>query len=132
MAPLKESDISNLEHDSTASAKKVLPVDTSGTAHSSTNPVSVASEKASSSSTSGKVSVGNTSTSILSSNGSRKAAIIVNDSNETVYLNLSGTAVINEGIRLNAKGGVHREEMYTGAIFGICASGSKNVTVTEI
>lgn len=94
--------------------------------------LSVASEKTSSSTTSGKVSVGNTSTSILASNASRKAAIIVNDSDETIYLNLSATAVLNEGIRINANGGSHREEMYTGAITGISASGSKNVTVTEL
>lgn len=38
---LKESDIHNLEHDLTAKARKVLPVDTTGTAVSSSNPFPV-------------------------------------------------------------------------------------------
>jgi len=97
-----------------------------------TNPASIAVEKATASSTSGKVTVGNSSTAILAVNANRKAAIIVNDSNQTVFLNYSATAVMNEGIRLNASGGSIREELYTGAITGICSSGSKNVTVTEM
>ena len=58
--------------------------------------------------------------------------VIVNDSDEDVYLNLSGTAVINEGIRINANGGSYVEDIYTGIITGICATGGKNVTVVEV
>lgn len=82
--------------------------------------------------TSGKVTVGNTSTSVLASNSSRIATIIVNDSDEDVYVNLSGTAVMNEGIRLNAHGGSLVEKNYTGAVTAICASGGKNITVTQL
>jgi hypothetical protein len=78
-----------------------------------------------------KVSVGSSSTEIITSNSERVSCVIVNDSDEVVYLNLSGTATMNEGIRLNANGGTHIESNYTGAISGICASGSKNVTVVE-
>lgn len=99
---------------------------------SDTNPVPVASQKASVSSTSGKVSVGSITTTILASNPARKSAMIVNDSDEDVYLNYSATAVINEGIRINANGGSIREESYTGVITGITASGGKNVTITEL
>ncbi|GAH51636.1 unnamed protein product, partial [marine sediment metagenome] len=45
-----------------------------------------------------------------------------------------GTAVINEGIRLNANGGAYETSLlnlYTGALTAICASGGKNLTVTE-
>lgn len=94
--------------------------------------LSVKSEKASSAGTSTGVTVGSTSTTVLASNASRKAAIIVNDSDETVYLKYGTGATSNSGIRLNANGGLVREEMYTGIITGICASGSKVVTVTEI
>ena len=58
----------------------------------------------------------------------------VNDSDETIYLNLSGTAVMNEGIRLNANGGsyeINLNNLYTGAVTGICSSGTKNLTVVE-
>jgi len=92
----------------------------------------VDSIKVSASTTSSKIAVGATDTTILASNADRKKAIIVNDSDEVIYLNLSATAVMNEGIRLNANGGSYIEEMYTGEISGICASGSKNVTITEI
>jgi hypothetical protein len=81
-----------------------------------------------------KVSVGSSSTSVLALNASRKFAIFVNDSDETIYLNLSGTAVMNEGIRLNANGGsyeINLNNLYTGAVTGICSSGTKNLTVVE-
>ncbi len=95
-------------------------------------PHAVMAGKTSASTTSGKVSVGSSSTQILAANTSRIAAIVVNDSDEDVYVNLSGTAVMNEGVLLTANGGSLREEAYTGEITGICTSGSKNVTVTEL
>ncbi|GAH26007.1 unnamed protein product [marine sediment metagenome] len=81
-----------------------------------------------------KVAVGVASTAALAANANRKFAVFVNDSNETIYLSLSGTAVINEGIRLNANGGAYETSLlnlYTGAVTAICASGGKNLTVTE-
>lgn len=92
----------------------------------------VDSVKVSTAGTSTGVSVGSASTTVLAANTARKAAIIVNDSDETIYLKYGTTAVANSGIRLNANGGAVREEMYTGIITGICASGSKVVTVTEM
>jgi hypothetical protein len=81
-----------------------------------------------------KVTVGSSSTTILAANANRNFAVFVNDSDETIYLDLSGTAVINSGIRLNANGGAYEinlANMYTGIVTGICSSGSKNITVTE-
>ena len=82
--------------------------------------------------TTSKVDVGAISTSVLAAKADRISTIIVNDSNEEVYINLSGTAVMNEGIRLNAHGGALVEKNYTGAITAICASGTKNITVTQL
>lgn len=87
-----------------------------------------------SSTTPTKVSVGSSSTTVLASNSHRLFAVFVNDSDETIYLSLSGTAVMNEGIRLNANGGafeINITNLYTGIVKAICASGSKNLTVTE-
>ena len=81
-----------------------------------------------------KVSVGSADTQVLVANASRKFAAFVNDSNEVIYLSLSATAVMNEGIRLNANGGsywINLLELYTGEVSAICSSGSKNLTVME-
>lgn len=86
----------------------------------------------SSSATNTKISVGAASTSVLSANNDRIEFTIVNDSNEVVYLSLSGTAVMNQGVRLNANGGAYINTNYIGAISAICASGSKNITVCEV
>ncbi len=84
--------------------------------------------------TNSKTSVGSSSTSVISANSKRKFALFVNDSDETIYLSLSSTAVINEGIRLNANGGafeINLNNPYTGEITAICTSGSKNLTTSE-
>ena len=81
-----------------------------------------------------KVTVGSTSTLILKGKGSRKFAVLVNDSDETIYLALGEAAVLNEGIRLNAEGGayeINANNPHDGAVYGICTSGSKNITVSE-
>jgi hypothetical protein len=78
------------------------------------------------------VTVGATTTVALAANASRKRAILVNDADETIYLALGSAAVMNAGIRLNANGGVHVEDLFTGAINAISASGSKNLCVTEV
>ena len=74
---------------------------------------------------------GTSSTTVLAANTARVEAVIVNDSDTTIYLFLGGTAVIGSGIRLNAQGGSYVETLYTGAITSICASASKNLTVVE-
>lgn len=81
-----------------------------------------------------KVAVGSSSTSVLVANTDRRFAILVNDSNEDIYIALGATAILNQGIRLNAAGGsleINSTNLYTGAITAICASGSKNLTVCE-
>lgn len=82
-----------------------------------------------------KVTVGNTTTVVLAADASdkREYVAIVNDSDEPVYIALGATAVMNEGIRLNAGGGaleLSGENQWQGAINGICASGGKNITLS--
>lgn len=84
--------------------------------------------------TNSSVTVGSSSTSVLSENTSRNFVEIVNDSDEVVYLKLGSGATLNSGIRLNANGGsfwINKDNLYTGAITAICSSGSKNITVVE-
>lgn len=81
-----------------------------------------------------KISVGSSDTTVLAVSATRQFAVFVNDSDEVIYLSLSATAVMNEGIRLNASGGayeINQNNLYTGEVSAICASGTKNLTVSH-
>ena len=80
--------------------------------------------------------IGATTTVALAANAARLYALLVNDSNEDVYIKLGAAAVLNQGIRLNAGGGSYElnrrvGNLHTGAINAICASGGKVLLVTE-
>tara|TARA_R110002110_G_scaffold115354_4_gene286065 strand:+ start:615 stop:1304 length:690 start_codon:yes stop_codon:yes gene_type:complete len=75
------------------------------------------------------VAVGTGSTELIASSATRLSVVIVNDSDEVMYLAVEDAAVMNTGIRLNPNGGSYTEEMSSDAINAICASGSKNATV---
>jgi len=82
------------------------------------------------------VTVGNTTTAVIAANAARKYLLLVNDSDEAIYVNLGGAAVANTGVRINANGGslelsVQHANLYAGAVNAICASGSKKLLVTE-
>lgn len=79
-----------------------------------------------------KVAVGSTTTDVVSANANRVSLVLVNDSDEPIYISKSATAVMNEGVRLNASGGSISICDYTGAVSAICTSGSKNLTVCEV
>ena len=82
----------------------------------------------------GAVTVGSSSTAVLTANGGRIGGALVNDSDEAIYLAFGEAAVLNSGIRLNADGGAFsfpQDVIYTGAINAICTSGSKVLTYTE-
>ncbi|CAM5999297.1 unnamed protein product [Sphagnum balticum] len=81
------------------------------------------------------VSVGDTSTLLLPASSGRVYAVIVNDGSEPVYLAMTGggAAVANSGVRLNADGGsyeINFLNQYVGAIYGITATSTSNVTVS--
>ena len=80
-----------------------------------------------------KVSVLATSTSVKGVNRNRKFLILTNDSDETIYVALGSTAVMNKGIRLSSAGvgKITIGEEYTGAVSAICTSGSKNLCICE-
>ena len=83
--------------------------------------------------TSGSITVGTASTQVLAANSSRVAAIIVNDSDQNIYLTYGTPAVTSSGILLNPNGGNIVEDIYTGVITAIAPSGnSNNLTVTEL
>lgn len=79
------------------------------------------------------VSVGSSNTQVLAANSSRKLLILVNDSDENIYIALGETAILNSGIRLNKKGGslTLDDPKYTGVVNAICSSGSKNLVGIE-
>lgn len=82
------------------------------------------------------VSVGVGSTQVLAANANRKYALIVNDSDQTMYLGLGIAAVQGQGPRLNANGGNYpisskNDNFTTLAIYAICISGTKNCIATE-
>jgi hypothetical protein len=79
------------------------------------------------------VSVGSSSTQVLAANSSRKLLILINDSDEDIYLALGSTATLNSGIRLNKKGGslTLDDPKYTGVVNAICTTGSKNLVGIE-
>ncbi len=77
-------------------------------------------------------------TPILAANANRKAAVITNDSDTTIYLAIGVAAVANQGIRLNANGGVlvlsrTGDIFSTEAVNGIHAGvGNKVATAQEL
>ena len=74
---------------------------------------------------------------VLASNANRLYALLVNDSDTTIYIKLGVAAVANQGIRLNANGGNYEMSamlgnLYTGAINGIHGgTGNKALLMTE-
>ncbi len=80
------------------------------------------------------ISVNTSSTMVLPPRASRRYAVIVNDSDETIYLTRGVNAVLRKGIRLNAGGGSYEikpENLFLGQVNAICASGGKILTISE-
>lgn len=72
----------------------------------------------------------------VAANANRRYLLLINDSDETMYVAMGAQAALNTGIRLNAAGGSYEMaqglgNLYAGAIYAICASGSKKLLVTE-
>ena len=84
-------------------------------------------------STNSAVSVGSSDTSVLTADAGRLGIILVNDSDEAIYLGFGTAAVMNKGVRLNSAGGslvLDNALMTSQAINAICTSGSKVLTYT--
>lgn len=83
-----------------------------------------------------RVFVGATSTQVIAADGNRDYILIVNNSDETIYIVLGETAKMNYGIRINANGGSlelsrRNTNMFLGNINAICDSGNKDLLITE-
>jgi hypothetical protein len=79
------------------------------------------------------VSIGTSSTQVLAANSNRKLLILVNDSDEPIYVSLGTTATLNNGIRLNASGGALALDnpIFKGVVNAISANGSKTLVGAE-
>jgi len=80
------------------------------------------------------VSIGSGSTQVLEANGGRQYCLMVNDSDEVMYLNLGSAATLHKGIPLMPNGGALEltdENLFVGAAYAICASGAKNLSIFE-
>ena len=77
-----------------------------------------------------------TSAEVLAANRQRKYALLVNDGTVDAYVFLGGTAVANQGVRINANGGSFEMSelmgnLYKGVINGILAAGTATMLITE-
>jgi len=83
------------------------------------------------------IGVGVASTAVIAANVNRLYALVVNDSDTTIYLSLGAVAIVGSGIRINANGGSYEMSaklgnLYTGAINGIHGgAGAKDVGTVE-
>lgn len=77
--------------------------------------------------------VGATTTKLADANTSRKYLLLVNDSDEAIYIKFGANAVMNEGIRIDASGGVFKMDLSidTRQVNGICKTGTKTLLVSE-
>ena len=80
------------------------------------------------------ITVANTTTAVLSAEQKRRHLLLINDSDETIYVGIGKPAVMNEGVRINSAGGSYEMidgSVYLHAINAICASGGKKLLVTQ-
>lgn len=80
-------------------------------------------------------SVTSTSQLVLAANERRKYCILINDSNQNIYIRMGSTAVANQGILIAANGFAYQVDainLWLGDIYAIHAgSGSKNLLIQE-
>lgn len=84
------------------------------------------------------VTIGTDSTLVLQPNRARLRVLMVNNSNEDIYLSPGGVAYSTAGIAVKASGGAYSDEVdntgyiYQGVYTGISATGGKLLSVTEL
>lgn len=77
------------------------------------------------------VSVSNVVTLILASNTNRRGFCIINNSLDTVYVGFNASVSVSTGIPLEKKDTIS-DEMYTGVVYGITATGTADIRYTEL
>lgn len=85
-----------------------------------------------------QVTVGTGSTLVLKPNSRRRRVILVNNSNEDMYVAMDSAALASNGVPLTAGGGSYVDEkrqpheyIFKGQYTAICASGGKVLSVYE-
>jgi hypothetical protein len=82
---------------------------------------------------SGAVTVGASSVEVAAANPDRVALIVCNDhASQVLYLGLGEDAVANQGVRINAVGGQHRLDYFTGAVNAIASGANTVLTFVEV
>jgi len=82
------------------------------------------------------VSCATTTTEALAANTSRISALFINDGTAVIYMKIGESAVLNQGIRINANGGSYYMTYDDGnldseAVNCIVASGTETILVTQ-
>lgn len=82
------------------------------------------------------VAVTNVSQLVLAENPQRKYCILINDSNQNIYLRFGSHAALNEGIAVYAAGFAYeitKDNLWVGDIFAIHGgAGTKNLLIIEM
>lgn len=79
------------------------------------------------------VSVGAASVEVVPANRNRLEVTVCNDhATQVLYLSLGGTAVVGQGVRLNAAGGSYSTSAFTGAINAIATGAATPACFSEI
>ncbi len=82
----------------------------------------------------GNQSIAATTTVVLAKNHQRRLLVLCNDSDETMYLAFTESAVMNQGVRLKSEDYIalfEGDPGVTEAVNAICASGSKVLAYLE-
>lgn len=111
-------------HETSDSWKSVL-VDTDGRVLVSTSPTQTETA------TNSAANVTNVSSNILAANDSRKQYIIQNLGTVPIYLKFGTPAVVASGFQLPVNG-IFVDDVYTGVVSAITASGSSDVRIVEM
>jgi hypothetical protein len=70
---------------------------------------------------------------VVAAKGARVEITLTNDhATNVIYLSLGGTAVVGQGIRLNAAGGSYTTSAYTGAVNAIATGASTPLLIVEV
>ena len=81
-----------------------------------------------------QVTCGTTTQQAVAANPTRRYLLLVNDSDNAIYISLGKEAVINHGIRLNSAGGsyeINSTNLWLGNISAVSSVASKILTVVE-
>ncbi len=79
------------------------------------------------------VTIGATSTTVMAAKSGRLYATLTNNSDEDMWISLGSAAVLNKGIKLmpNQSFEINGFKLFRGAVYAICASGSKSMAIFE-